>query len=327
MNSVTRRQLLATSAAAAGLAMAGPAAAQGAYPNQAIKIIVPFAAGGGGDALARILAEKLNKPLGQQIVVDNRPGAGTIPGTEAGVRAAPDGYTLLLQVQNLVMLPFVSTVNFNPLTDLIPVVEIVRAQSWLAVNTQRSNARTAREFVAQAKANPNDAFYGTIGPGSSGHLMGYHFAEQTGLNWQHVPYKGGGPASQALVAGEIPAAFIDLIVLKPHVESGKVRLIGVSGTARSTVYPDVPTFAEQGIDGFTILAWAGLFAPKGTPQPIVDKIALETNKVLSDPDIIEKFRNIGYDAGKLVKNEFASMVGADSVRWEGLIKKVGVKLE
>jgi len=327
MKNATRRHLLAMTALAAAMAVAGTAATAQTYPTQTVKIIVPFAAGGGGDSLARILAEKLNKPFGQPIVVENRPGGGTIPATEAVVRAAPDGHTLLLHVQNLVMLPHMGKVSFDPFVDLIPVVEIVRAQSWLAVSTARSSAKTIKEFIAQGKANPNDAFFATIGHGSGNHLLGYGFGEQVGMPWQHVPYKGGGPAAQALVAGEVPAAIIDLIVLKPHVESGKVRLIGVSGTKRSEVFPEVPTFAEQGFEGFNILAWAGLFAPKGTPQAVVDKLALETNKVLSDPDLIVRFKNIGYDAGVLMQGEFAAMAKADSIRWEGLIKKVGVKLE
>ena len=325
MTGTTMRPLLAAMTLGCAL-LAGPAFGQ-VWPNQPVKIVVPFAAGGGGDSLGRILADKLREPLGQPVIVENKPGASTIIGSEQVAKATPDGYTVLLNVPNIVMTKFMTDkLPYDPLTDFIPVVEIVKAQSWLAVSTAKVKSTNLKDFVAEVKAKPKEHFYGSIGPGSVGHLLGFAFNEAAQLGIEHVPYKGGAPAATALAAGEISAAFLDLIILKPQVDAGRVRLLAVSGTKRSTNYPDVPNFSEAGYSGFDVYSWAGLFAPAKTPQPVVARLAAEVRKVLADPEVIAKFQAIGYDPGTVALGDFAAMVKADHDRWGALIKKANVKI-
>lgn len=305
----------------------GPAGAQ-TYPSKPIRLVVPFAAGGGGDSLARVLSEKLKTRLGQPVVVDNRPGASGIVGSEIVAKAPPDGYTILLNTPNLIMTKFMTRkLPYEPLTDLVPVAEVVRAQLWLAVSTAKTDAKTLQEFVDQTKARGEGVFYGSVGAGSVGHLLGFGFAEAAGLKAEHVPYKGGAPATLALLTGEISFAVMDYVVLKPHVDSGKVRLLATLGAKRSPHSPNTPTLTEAGYPGLDIYSWAGLFVPSGTPPAVVQKLAAESRQVMTDPEVIAKFVGFGYDPGTLVLDDFARMVKSDSDRWEAIIKKAGVKLD
>lgn len=308
--------------------LAGAAALADDYPSKSIRLVVPFAAGGGGDSLARVLSEKLKTRLGQPVVVDNRPGASGIVGSEVVAKAPPDGYTILLNTPNLIMTKFMTRkLPYEPLTDLLPVAEVVRAQLWLAASTAKTDAKTVQELVSQAKARNEGLFYGSVGAGSVGHLLGFGFVEAAGLKAEHVPYKGGAPATMALLTGEISFAVMDYVVLKPHVDSGKVRLLATLGAKRSANSPTTPTLAEAGYPGLDIYSWAGLFVPAGTPAEVVDKLAAASKAVMADPEVRAKFVGFGYDPGTLLLGDFARMVKADSDRWEVIIKKAGVKLD
>jgi tripartite-type tricarboxylate transporter receptor subunit TctC len=329
LQQVRRLRAMATALLLPGLLMpfSGPAMAQ-AYPTKSIRLVVPFAAGGGGDVLARILSEKLKTRLNQPIVVDNRPGASGIIGSDIVAKAPADGYTMLINTPNLIMTQFMTPkLPYEPLTDLVPVAEVVRAQLWLAVSTARTSARTVQEFVVETKAKGQGLFYGSVGPGSVGHLLGSGFAELAGIKAEHVGYKGGAPAALALVTGEISFAVMDYVVLKPQVDAGKVRLLATIGGKRSQNSPATPTLTEAGYPGMDMYSWAGLFVPAGTPTPVLQRLAAESRVVMADPEVVAKFVAIGYEPGSLLLDQFANMVKADNDRWAVIIRKSGVKLE
>lgn len=312
--------------AASGLLGAGRARAQAAaWPSQPIKLVVPFAAGGGGDALGRLLADGLRSVFTQAVVVENRPGAGTIIASEYVARAT-DGHTILLNNQALLLNAYLNdSLPYKPLEDFVPVVEMVKAQLWMGVSTARTDARTIGELIAHMKRDPQMRFYASAGNGSLGHLMGFNLGETAQLNLQHVLYKGATPAATDLAAGQIPMAILDLAGIKPMVDAGKVRLIAVSGPARSTVVADVPTFGESGYPGFTTYSWAGLFMPAKTPPAVVRRVADETLKVLAQPATLVKLRGLGYDPGTLTEARFAELARADSDQLGALIRKSGIK--
>jgi len=208
----------------------------------------------------------------------------------------------------------------------VPVAEVVRAQLWLAVSTAKTDARTLPEFIAQTQAKGEGLFYGSVGPGSVGHLLGYGFVDAAGIKADHVAYKGGAPATLALITGEISFAVMDYIVLKPQVDAGKVRLLATFGGKRSQHAPATPTLTEAGYPGLEIYSWAGLFVPAGTPPAAVQRLAAESKLVMADPEVIAKFVGFGYDPGTLLLDDFAQMVKTDHDRWGAIIKKAGVKM-
>lgn len=314
-------------AAAAGLlwVQAVPGIAQ-SYPSKPVRVLVGYPPGGGTDILARAVSTELNKAWGQPVVVENRPGAGTIIASEYVARAAPDGHTILLNNQALLLNAYLNdSLPYKPLEDFVPVAEMVKAQLWMGVSTARTDARTIAELIAHMKRDPQMRFYASAGNGSLGHLMGFNLGETAQLNLQHVLYKGATPAATDLAAGQIPMAILDLAGIKPMVDAGKVRLIAVSGPARSTMVADVPTFGESGYPGFTTYSWAGLFMPAKTPPAVVRRVAEETMKVLAQPATLVKLRGLGYDAGTLTEGKFAELARADSDQLGALIRKSGIK--
>lgn len=314
---------------AAALAGAAPAwvSAQD-YPNRPIRIVVPFAPGGGGDVLGRLVAQKLSEQLKQPVVVDNKPGASTIVGTDLVAKAPPDGYTMLLNVPLIVQTASLyAKLPYDPLNDLLPVTDLVRSAVWLAVGAEKVQARNLKEYVEAARARPRDYSYASIGAGSTGHLLGYGLNEANGLDTIHVPYRGSAPAMTALLGGEVASVFLDYVTLKSQVAAGKVRLIGVTGAQRSPVTPEVPTLAEQGLAGFEAGTWAGLFLPARTPPEIVRRLESEVRAIVVQPDYLARIRELGYEPGGSTSAQFAAQVRNEHARWGALIKKAGVKLE
>ncbi len=323
-----RRQFLA-GAAAASLALlgSGMALAQD-YPNRAIKIVVPFAPGGGGDVLGRLVAQKLSEQLKQPVIVDNKPGASTVIGTDLVAKSPPDGYTILLNVPLIVQTASLyNKLPYDPLTDLTAITDLVTSAVWFAVGAEKVQARTLKEYVEAARARPTDYNYASIGAGSSGHLLGYALNEANGLNTIHVPYKGSSPAMLALLGGEVASVFLDYVTLKSQVAAGKVRLLAVTGTQRSPVTPMVPTLAELGYPGFEAGTWAGLFVPSRTPREVVQRLEAEVRKIVVQPDYLAKIRELGYEPGGVSQARFTAQVRNEHARWGELIKKTGVKLE
>ena len=323
-----RRAFLAGTAIIAALGTVGPAQAQPAYPSQTIKLVVPFSPGGGGDVLGRLLAEKLAASLGRQVIVDNRPGASGVIATEAVVRSEPDGHTILLNVPLIVQTAaLMSKLPYDPIRDLTPVTDVVTTSLWLAVNPDKVKARNLAEFVAEVKAQPKTHSYASIGNGSSTHLFGHAINDAAGLDLVHVPYKGSAPAVNALLGGEVSAVILDFVTLKPQAAAGKVRLLGVTGSQRSGLTPDVATFAEQGYAGFELPTWAGLFVPSRTPKDIVARLHAETVKVMQQPDVVARFADLGYLPGGQSQAKFAQQVRDEKERWGELIRKAGVRLD
>ena len=310
------------------LALFSPGTWAQAYPTQTIKMIVPFAAGGGGDLLARVLAPRLGEALKQQVVVDYKVGASGMIATDAVIKAPPDGYTILLHTLAIVTTPATyATPPYDVVRDLTAVTELIYTPLWLVVNTGRTQAKTVKEFIDQVRAEPKKHFYASISPGSTGHLYGYRFNETVGLDMEHVGYKGGGPATAALLAGEVSAAFLDYSTLRPHIAGGRIRLLAVTGTARSKSAPELPTFAELGYKGFEPNSWAGLFVPKATPPAIVRTLADTVNQILKQPEVVTRYGELGYEVGNKTQPQFAAAVASERDMWGELIRKAGVKAE
>lgn len=313
--------------ALASLLAVHPAQAQD-YPSRPIKIIVPFAAGGGGDAIGRLVARKLGDQFKQSVIVENKPGASSIIATDLVAKSAPDGYTILLNVPLIVQtVSLFSKLPYDPLVDLAPVTLLGSTHVLLAVGTSKVSALTMKEFVEQARQKPKEHSYASIGPGSTGHLLGFALNEANKLDTLHVPYKGAAPATQALLSGEVSSVFLDYITLKPHVDAGKVRLLAITGTERSPQTPQVPTLAELGYAGFDSGSWAGLFVPAKTPAPVMKRLEDALTTVLRDPEYVETMTNYGYKIDVLSQPKFAAMVRSEYTRWNDLIKKAGIKLE
>jgi tripartite-type tricarboxylate transporter receptor subunit TctC len=328
MTFTTRRALMAqVILAGCAVLAAGPVAAQ-AYPNKPIRMIVPTSAGGGNDFITRTVAKKLEDMLGWTIVVENKPGASGIIATEFVAKSAPDGYTILFNGPLIVQAAgLYSKLPYDPIKDFTPLTDIIRTPLWFAVSTAKVPAKSIKEFSDLARPKTRDDSYGSIGPGSSHHLYMHNLNEAAGLNMIHVPYKGGAPAVLAVVAGEVSAVMLDLVSLKPHVASGKVRLLGSTGTRRSPLTPDVPTLLEQGYQGFESYGWGAMFLPSKTPTDIVQRLETEIGKVLQQPDVVAKFKDMGFEIGGTPQAQFATQVAGDLDRWVRLIKKAGVTLD
>ncbi len=328
MQPAKRRALLVHWSIAACAAVASTLACAQAFPNKPVRIIVPTTAGGGNDFIARTIAKKLEETAGWTMVVENKPGASGIIATDFVAKSPPDGYTILFNGPLLVQVAgLYNKLPFDPLKDFTPLTDVIRTPLWFAVNPTRVPAKSLKEFSELTKAKTRDDSYASIGPGSSHHLYAFGLNEAAGLNMIHVPYKGGAPATVALVGGEVSGLFIDYVSLRPYVADGKVRLLAVTGTKRSPLTPDVPTLSELGYAGFESYGWGALFLPSKTPADIVARLYAEIDKVLQQPDVIGKFRDMGFEIGGTPPAQFASQVVGDHGRWTRLIKRAGVSLE
>jgi tripartite-type tricarboxylate transporter receptor subunit TctC len=311
---LTRRNLLL------GLAVAAAPALADDYPNRIIRMIVPFGAGGPTDVFTRVLGEELRKSLGQSLVMENRPGAGTIIGTSEAAKSAPDGYTLLMISATQTT---VETLNpnksYNLIRDFVPVAGLMNSELVLVV-PERSPVSTLKELIALAKANPGKLNYGSSGPGSNYHMAGELIKNLAGLDIVHVPYKGSTGARTDIVSGQIDLMFDSVPTMAPMIEAGRVKALGTSGKVRSAVLPNVPTIAEAGIPGYEATIWIGVVAPAGTPKPIVEKLNMEINKILMRPDIVESWRRQGANTMVMSPEEFGAYISSEIVRWGKLIK-------
>ncbi len=300
-------------------AAAAPAAAQD-YPNRTIRFIVPFGAGGPTDVFTRAIGEELRKALGQPIIMENRPGAGSIIGTSEAAKSAPDGYTLLMVSATQTT---VETLNPNKtyrlMRDFVPVASLLTSELVLVV-PQRLPVNTLQELIAYARANPGKLNYGSSGPGSNYHMAGELVKNLAGLDIVHVPYKGSTGARADIVSGQIDMMFDSVPTMASTIEDGRVKALGTSGKARSPVLPNVPTIAEAGIPGYDATIWMGVVAPVGTPQPIVDLLNREINKILSRPDLQESWKRQGANTMAMKPDEFGRYIQSEIERWAKLIK-------
>ena len=316
---------------AASLTFAVPALAQVSYPIKPIRLVVPFTPGGVTDTSGRLIAEQLSKRLGQQVIVDNRPGASGNIGTQQVAAAEPDGYTLVLGFDGtLVINPHVfEKVPFNTTRDFAPVGKIGDAILILVANPAVA-ATTLKDVVALSKSQAGGLSYGTSGTGGTPHIAGELLKLRTGANLVHVPYKGGGQAMTDVLGGTIPLVYTAVAGAHSHVKSGKLRAIAVSSSQRSKSLPDVPTFIESGITGtadFEINSWVGLLAPAKTPKAIIDKLNAELNAVLNDVEVREKLNIMGISAAPGTTDQFGEEIKRDLVRYGQVVKSAGIKAE
>ncbi|MFZ0101207.1 MAG: tripartite tricarboxylate transporter substrate binding protein [Pseudolabrys sp.] len=303
-------------------------AALAQYPTKPVHIVVPYPAGGAVDAFARVLTQQLSEMWGQQVVVDNRPGASTMIGAEQVAKSPPDGYTLLLTAElTLVIVPHLyEKIPYDPLRDFAPVVALVSATQALVANPSLP-VKTVKDLVALAKAKPGQLTFGSFGNGSTGHLNMEVLQAMTGARFNHIPYNGAGPAMNDVIGGHIDFMLAALSIVKGNVQAGKLRMIGVGSNHRSSEFPDVPTLSESGAPGFEAKSWFGLVAPAGTPPDVIKKINQDVTRVISDHAFAEKYLAAqGLESITGTPEQFAAFVRAETVRWGKIVKDADVKM-
>ncbi len=308
-----------------GGALAQPGA-QG-YPDRAIRLIVPFPPGGSTDGAARIIGQKLTELWGQQILIDNRPGASGVVGSEIAARANPDGYTLLFgTIGSHSVNVSLFRLSYDPLRDFEPITMTAAVGSVLVVNA-KSPIRSVKDLVAAARAKPGSITFASSGIGGAPHLTGELFALQAGLKLVHVPYKGGGPAIADLVGGNVSMSFSSMTAALPFIKDGRLRAVAVASGRRSRQLPDVPTVAESGFTGFEVRDWQGLFAPRATPQPIVGKLADTVRGLLRQEDTVERFTQLGLEVVASSPAEFRKDIASEIARWAKVVKDANIRAE
>jgi tripartite-type tricarboxylate transporter receptor subunit TctC len=296
------------------------------YPSRPIKWVVGYPAGGTTDILARLIGQWLGEHLGQQFIIENRPGAGNNIATEAVVNAPPDGYTVLLvNPANGINASLYQKLNFNFLRDIAPVAGLARVPNVMEVNPAVP-AKTVQEFITYAKANPGKINMASSGNGTSVHLSGELFKMMTGLNLQHVPYRGSAPALTDLISGQVQLMFDNMPSSIEHIKAGKLRALAVTTAVRSPELPDVPTVAET-VPGYEASAWFGMGAPKGTPPEVIGKLNQAINKALADPSIQARLRDLGGTVMAGTPGDFGKVIGDETDKWAKVVKAVGVTVD
>jgi tripartite-type tricarboxylate transporter receptor subunit TctC len=303
-------------------------AALAQYPDHPIRMIVPQAAGSATDTVARILGAELGKELGQQIVVDNRPGGALTIGLDLTAKAEPDGYTICMGPIGALAITrhMVAKLPYDIERDLQPVALATRGHLLLAVSPTVP-FKSVAELIAYAKDNPGKLLNASSSNGSPGHVGGELFKYMSGTDIVHVPYRGGAPAINDLIAGRVHLMFESLNSIAPHARSGSVRALAVSGVRRSPGFPDLPTIAEAGVPGYAAPTWSGVIAPAGVPRPIVDKLNAAINRALKSEAFLDKFSKFGDEPGGGTPEEFAATIKADSAKWADVVKRSGAKLD
>jgi tripartite-type tricarboxylate transporter receptor subunit TctC len=321
-----RRTFLHLAAGAVAVPALSRSAQAQTYPSRPVRVIVPFAAGGGTDITARVIAQWLSERLGQQFVIENRPGGGTNIGTEAAAKAPADGYTLLMVgASNTVNPSLYDKLNFDLIRDFTPVGGVIRAPQVLDVNLSVP-VRTVPEFIAYAKANLGKVNMASAGNGSAGHLAGEMFKMMAGVNLQHVPYRGGGPALLDLIGGQVDLYFAGMPETIEYIRAGKVRALAVTTMTRAEALPDVPTVSEF-VPGFDSSIWFGLSAPRNTPPEIIDKLNREINSGLADAKIKARYAELGSTVFPTSPADFAKFIVAETEKWAKVVKFSGAKPE
>jgi tripartite-type tricarboxylate transporter receptor subunit TctC len=290
------------------------AQAQSDYPSRPVRLIVPSEPGGGTDISARILAERLSQAMGQQFVVENRPGAGQMIGTEQVARSPNDGYTLLVAASAITILPATNpNVKFDILRDFVPVSQLISSPSMLVIPIKLP-FNSLHEFIAGVKAKPGEFNFGSAGPGTQPHMAMELFRVMAGLDMQHIPYKGIAPALNGVIAGQVSSIIINPLSAKSQIEAGNVRGLGISSTARSAIMPDLPAIAEA-VPGYEAIQWYGLFAPAGTPAPIIVRLHREIAAALKSPEMQKRLAADGAEAIGNTPAEFAAQIKSELEKW------------
>ena len=298
------------------------------WPNKPIRYIVPFAAGGTTDILARVVGEKLGIALGQTIVVDNKAGQGGSAGAAELARAAPDGYTSGGGTisSHAINATLYDKLPYDPVTSFEPITMYVTLPNVLVVHPSVP-ANTLREFIALLKANPTQYAFGSAGVGTSQHISGELFNSLAGVKMQHIPYRGSGPMIPELLGGTLTVAVDNITTVIQHIKSGKLRALAVTTARRSSVAPDVPTMAESGLAGYELSSWQAVFAPAGTPKPIIDRLYTEIGKILKMPDVAKRLTDLGLDISGMPPAELAALIKADVPRLGKVVRDSGAKAD
>lgn len=321
----TRRRFMTLAIACLGTRLA---TAQTAYPSRTITMMLPLTAGSAGDVALRLVGQKMAESMQQAVVVENQPGAAGLLGTERVVRAPADGYfiggigdSVLNYAANLA-----PKINFNPMTDLEPVA-LVATIPWTLVVHPQFGPKTLEEFIARARANPGKIDYGSTGPGSASHVGMEMLAAQVKVSLNHIPYKGATPSVNDLVGGQVNAVFSAVSVVLPFVKSGKLLALGVPLEARSPLLPDVPTFAEAGIPDFNFTTWVALFAPRGTPRAVIDRLNAETAKAVADPGLRNRLLALGLEPKTATPEQLRRLVATGHARVAAIVKQANIKVD
>ena len=311
----------------AALALAGAPSQAQDYPSRPVKVVVPFSPGGAVDGPMRLIAQELSKRWGQQVFVENKPGAGATIGSELVAKAAPDGYTLLLASQTVAISATLYTkLAFDPIEDFVPISLIGREPGVLVVNPAFP-PKTFQEFVAYVKERPGQVDYASSGNGSGQHLFAAMLASMTGLKMNHIPYKGSGQATTDLLGGQVMVSIPGTAGMVGHIKAGKLRALAVTGARRSPQLPDVPTVMESGVPGYEAYVWMGLLAPKGTPAPIIDRLYRELMPVLATPEVKAYMATAGIEIVGSTPAEFGRFFRAEKDQWAKIIRETGAKID
>lgn len=300
-----------------------PVAAQ-AYPGKPVRMIIPFSAGGAADVPGRIVTGKLGEALRQQVIVDNRPGAGSTIGADAAAKSAPDGYTLfMISNTHFVSAALYKKLAYDSLNDFTPVTQITSAPNVMVVHPSLP-ARSVKEFIALAKTKPGQIDFASSGNGSTQHLTGALFASMAGINITHIPYRGSGPVTSDLLGGQVMVAFPGIAGMLPHIKTGKLRPLGVTGSKRSAELPTVPTIAEAGVKGYEMVAWFGVAAPKGLPRDIQMKLHGDLLRVLKSPEMGKNLQAVGQEpAWQESPEKFLDFMRVEAAKWTKVVKASG----
>lgn len=306
------------------LAVAPGAVAQ-TYPAKPIRIIAPFAPGGGTDFIARVAAQKLTETLGQQVIVDNRPGAGGTLGAEMGVKAPADGYTFTLIAGSYAVNPSIYKLHFDPIADITPVIQLSQGP-MLVVSTPALPAKSIKDVIALGRAKPGDLIYASSGQGSIVHLATELFADMAGIKMTHVPYKGTGPAITDTIAGHTQLLWGSIAAALPQVRNNRLKPIAVTTAKRAAQLPEVPAIAET-VKGYDVVLWHGLIAPKNLPKPVLDRVNGDLNRILQAKDMQDKLAGDGVTAAGGTSQAFGETIRRDMAMWRNVVQKAGVKAE
>ena len=308
------------------LAMAAGFAQSQQYPTKPVRIIAPFAPGGGTDFIARLIAQKLTERLGQQVIVENKPGAGGNLGAEFAVKSAPDGYTLLLVAGSYTVNPSLYKLSFDPVNDITPIVQLSQGPFVVAVHPSVP-ANNLKELIELARRQPDKLSYASAGSGSITHLASELFLDMAKIKIVHIPYKGTGPALNDTIAGSTQLIFGSVSTTLQFIKSGRLRGLAVTTPRRISALPDLPTVAEAGVPGYEVVLWHGLVAPKGVPRPIVDRLNREANEVLKAKDMGDLLATDGVAPAGGTPEQFRAVIKADIERWRGVVKQANIKVD
>lgn len=296
----------------------------GDWPNKSIKVVVPYTPGGSTDTTTRIIMEKLSARLKQNVVIENKPGANGNVGTAAVARADPDGYTFVSVLAAYSISPHLYQLPYAP-DALVPISKMADLPLFLFVSNKLP-VTTVQQLVEYGRNNPGKLNYASSGTGASAHMTGTNFGLLSGLQMEHVPYKGSAPILADILSGQLSFVFDTMVVFMPHVKEGKIKAIAVSSAKRWPTEPNIPTMAESGFPGFAMSSWVGLMAPKGTPQPIIDRVAKEIGEIVKDPDVQQRFLAAGFIAESTTPDGFRQLIEKDGAMYGEIVKKANIKV-